>query len=162
MIKKSKPLNIILLIVVVGIYGIIAFRSFNNAEINNQSFKEVSNFKMAHGVLNYKKESYDLPLYINDPFKINFEGTNLTNSGIMHHLNFEQNSNGEIVKWPTIKYFGFIKNSKKGRKLVLLKINKKTVKLTINESYKSLQVLSIYQDSVKVKYKDEIKFIKKY
>lgn len=58
----------------------------------------------------------------------------------------------EIVAFPKVQYFGYIKSEDKKDKLILLKINNRLERVRLNSTVDGLVVKKIYKDSVIVSF----------
>jgi hypothetical protein len=65
------------------------------------------------------------------------------------------------VKWPAIVYNGIIKNNKSSKKLALVKINGESNLMIRGGASSGVELLDVYNDSIKVNYKGELRVVKK-
>jgi len=137
MIKKNKPITIFLLVAVIAIYGSIAYRSF----YGNQKIEEVLN-QMLHSdellSVNYYKDSFKIDFYLKDPFggrSFSTKGNN--NPTIVKPIIINKDIKKDPMiplKWPSLKYYGFVKNTVKKNGLYLVSFNNQLTKMKLGET----------------------------
>jgi len=114
----------------------------------------------------YGLDTFELKLTAKDPFlggsrflpKINSysEINQLSKQNIQKNIVPVKN-----VKWPNIAYFGYVKNRTKGKQACLVQINGSISKMFLNSKNNEVVLKSIYKDSIKVGFNDEVKTIVK-
>jgi hypothetical protein len=68
-------------------------------------------------------------------------------------------TNNIQLKWPEVIYYGCLTNKSTNTVIVNLSINNKEILLKPGEVKAEIKLLDIQDDSVKIKYKDELKWI---
>ena len=169
MIKNNKVLTRVLLLVVAVIYGTIAYKSYAGQKIADENLAS-GNFVTNFMPVNYRKDTFNLEFPINDPFAGTYAFTK-QNPNPMQQSNqnpaltkFQQ---GIIkpppvpIKWPEVKYLGFVKNTSKTNPLCLLSFDGGLVKKTKMQSHQNILIMAVYRDSVILKLKDSFKTVLK-
>ncbi len=165
MIKKNKVLTRVMIVVVVTIYGTIFYRSMSGPSVEDEisNGSQIADFSPYL----YKKDSFSLELPLNDPFSksdryMMTQVARVTAAPVQSNTvrNFVRGQVPLIAKekvWPTIKYFGFIKNTEKNEKLSFLSINGKLLKIAKMDQYEEVAISNIYKDSIQLVFAGEQK-----
>ncbi len=66
-----------------------------------------------------------------------------------------------ILPWPTVTYGGMIRNQKTNQQLALITVNGNSEVVGPGTSYKEVEVLKIFKDSVQLAFGNEKRFIRK-
>ena len=66
-----------------------------------------------------------------------------------------------VIKWPTITYFGMIKNQKSNKQLVIVTIDGQSHNMKTGSIVSEVTLNKIYKDSIEVTYQKNKKIIKK-
>ncbi|WP_343696892.1 hypothetical protein [Flavobacterium sp.] len=163
----KKKINIILIIVVLGLWGTVGYRTVSRYfGTNNVTFNtEVQNKNISLKKVN--KDTFELEKINRDPFlnKQFQETPSITQKAVVHHSVIKkaplavipQKPNANI-SWPALKYFGYIKS--KDQEMVLLKIDSKLHKLKLNDQVNGLVVRKKYKDSIEVFFNSESRIIR--
>ncbi len=170
MIKKNKALTWMLLLVVVGIYATIAYKSYANKKLTEEHIQEYAP-DLSFSPANYKKEDFKIDFQLNDPFRSSArirkrnpapETQNNYSPQISQRVRPQQPVTPPIaVKWPEIKYFGFVRNTEKPNSLCLLSINGELIKKEKSQSHKGIEILNVFKDSVVVSFQGKLKTVAK-
>lgn len=64
------------------------------------------------------------------------------------------------LRWPALKYYGYIFSKERNEELVLLKIDSKLCKLKLNDPVNGVTVQKRYKDSIQVYFNSESKMIR--
>lgn len=167
MIKKNKPVTIILLLAVASIYGTIIYRSFTSntlIETGPSSNPMVTNVMAT----NYLKDSFKIDFFLNDPF--NTKTNHISFQKKIHNLpnNIGNKKVGNLppvknapLKWPEVKYFGFVKNKQKNKGLSLISIDGQLLKVANGDINKGVKFLSSTLDSARFYFNGVVKSIAK-
>lgn len=153
---KKKYLNIILIVIVVGIWGKLIYnytKRFTKPTIVTIKKNELKN------IVAIKKNSFDLLNLQRDPFLNKMAYKKNTSKKIKKYNTKPKNS--KHFNWPRIKYIGYL-SSKSSSKLAILEING-TIKnckesTLLNEN---IYIRKIYRDSIKLEANSQIKIVKK-
>jgi len=148
---KKKHLNIVLLILCCLIYGAIFFKTFKKNSVE----ESVNNIASANSKqlqpLHSKNNNYKLILPERDPFLDKAYSTSYK-APIIQNINQRNLQNPpEIIDWPTIKYYGFVKNDEQRKKLVVLKVDNKMYKQREKTSINDIMIERVYGDSIVLK-----------
>lgn len=167
----KKQLNIILILVVLALWGTIAYKSiyrFFPNEIDNPS---ITNSNLSINLQKIKKDTFALQPLNRDPF---LDKSLQTEKKIIS----TNNSNVVIPKakitkppkvvvakpipvWPTIAYYGYIKSYQKSEELVLVKINNQLEKMRKNQNIEGVKILRVFKDSIEVTFNKQKRYIVK-
>lgn len=170
----KKRVNIILLLVVLTLWGTVAWRSLKNF-INKST--EVEN-KMLYQSINInkiEKDTFKLEKLNRDPFlqksiitvsrkvenssyskpKTNSRKGNL--SGFYKPITKKETPSN----MPDIKYVGYIKSTQQKEEMVLLIINDNLKRCVVGKKYDDILVKKIYKDSVQIIYLKKLVMVKK-
>lgn len=157
---KNKKLTYILIPIVIVIWGYAILQLFKDEKQvnNNVSRPLIEDDTLFKDSLQFKK----LQFYFQDPFlnrKIVKNKYSISNGST-----FQKQKNNYIkkvtpliktqVKWPNISYGGTINNAK-----ALITVNNKLEILNVMDEFESIKILNIYEDSIRVRYKQEDKTI---
>lgn len=157
-------MNILLIALMCVIWGNVIFKFFGKGKTIQQNDITSNQFLPNKDISSLiQKTPFELNIINTNPFgetKINFyikkkdvtDATNKTTSKIL--------KKPELI-WPTISYYGFVKNDINDTKLVLLKINNKFYRKREKELIEDLKIISAFSDSVIVSVSKEKRTIKK-
>jgi len=161
----KKKINIMLIIVVLGLWGTVGFRTINRYFVNNDG---VVNTEIGNHNVSLKKiikDTFDLKKVGRDPFlNKQFNERPVFVASVSYHAPVKK-----IVKsvpvpkvkydiaWPQLQYFGYLKSN--DLELVLLKIDSKLHKLKLNDEVNGLIVKKKYKDSIEVFFNSQSKVI---
>lgn len=152
----KKKVNIILLILVCGIWATIAYRYFYVKEIKTNDFSFLNNDLP---IRQTGKDTFDLKPLGRDPFLGNYrnikkhtEPSPENKTKISPPFN---NPKKQIADWPHIEYKGFIKAQGNEKELVILKINDKIHRVRKAETVQDIFIKQIFKDSVIVRFNKE-------
>lgn len=170
----KKKVNIILLLVVLSLWGTVAWRSLKNffyqpSEIENTKLYQSININKI------QKDTFELKKLNRDPFLQKSIATSEINSGSSNYKKPQKNSTKgnlygfnkpaakkpEPSNMPIIKYVGYIKSSQQKEEMVLLKINDNLRRCVVGKKYNDIQVKKVYKDSVQIVYLKTIIMAKK-
>ena len=110
-----------------------------------------------------KDEQFDLLLNYADPF---FKKTRRKKAPVQKKVIVKKRSIRQkkpekkpekIIVWPTIKYQGIMKSSNSAKKTALVTIDNRVALVKDLQEVDNIKVLQIFQDSIQLKYEDEIK-----
>ncbi len=161
----KKTINIVLITVVLGLWGTLIYKTVNQyffskkVEIDKNQFGEKFNMSQIY------KDTFNLEDINRDPFlnKQNEASTITVSKPIKNYSKSPKPipiiKPKEIVNWPSIFYYGYIKSKFKTEELILVKINNKLYKLRKNDDVDGLSVKKFYNDSIEVNYNKEKKII---
>lgn len=161
----KKKINIILVIVVLGLWGTVGFRTINryfgNDGINLNS--EVQNREISLKKIN--KDTFELKKIGRDPF-LNKQFIEKPVAAVSYHvpirkvakplptvpkLNFD-------TAWPQLQYYGYLKSN--NLELMLLKIDSKLYKLKLNDEVDGLIIKKKFKDSIEVVFNSQSRIIR--
>lgn len=107
-------------------------------------------------------QTYELNLNGRNPFKVSTKATEKRPQKKIPQRN-KKNPSSVIkqVRWPSVKYFGFVKSERSANKLVVLKVNGRLYRKRVSESIQDITISKAYNDSIIVVFEGETKTIKK-
>lgn len=152
--SNSRNKNIILGIIVIAVWGAIAFKIvsyFNKSSVVELPTTNV--FKTAG--IKVKKEKFKIEASYRDPF-LNEVKERITKPDI-NSRDFDLQYSKPQVRWPEVKYNGLIETSNKTKKIGLIQVNKRDFLISEGDSAAKLTVIKIYKDSLRLKYSSEEK-----
>ncbi|KIC01569.1 hypothetical protein OA88_13275 [Flavobacterium sp. JRM] len=160
----KKKINIILILIVLGLWGTVVYKashhSFNNGIMPKKQIKD-SDFILSQ----INKDTFKLDKTNRDPFlNKSLQGDPIPSKKQSSNYSsmpkkipdaipkVKQNSN-----WPTLLYYGCIKS--KNQELILLKIDSKLFRLKLNDPINGLVIKKKYKDSVEVRFNSETRIV---
>lgn len=160
----KKAINIILIIVVLSLWGTVGYKYINRFFSNDEIAYNLSNDYNYNEISIIKKDTFILQPLTKDPFlnkvfskpKIQ---TQISPSIPKTNINPKPK---EIIPFPSVQYFGYIKSKDKKEELILVKINNRLERVRLNSNIDGVVVKKIYKDSIIVNFNNEVRsFIKK-
>ncbi|KAF2342588.1 hypothetical protein [Flavobacterium tistrianum] len=162
----KKKINIILIIVVLGLWGTVGFRTINryfgNSDVNLSP--EAHNSDISLKKVN--KDTFELKKIGRDPFlNKQFVEKPAFVASVSYHAPVRKaiKPSPAIPKpkfdmpWPQLQYFGYLKSN--DIELVLLKIDSKLHKLKLNDEVNGLTIKKKFKDSIEVVFNSQSKII---
>lgn len=164
----KKKINIILILVVLGLWGTVGYKALNRQFTGNEMILEKQNQIKNITINQINKDTFKLEKINRDPFLNTVVETVfpipkkeiISNYKPIKKTNIPFISvNNSNMSWPELTYYGYVKT--KDQELVLLKINSKLYRLKLNELTNGLIVKKKYKDSVQISFNAENKIIKR-
>ncbi|PKB18321.1 hypothetical protein [Flavobacterium sp. 5] len=163
----KKKINIILLLVVLGLWGTVGYRALNRQFSDSNVVFEKQNSKDNVTINQINKDTFKLEKINRDPFlNKQYNTVVTTRRPISNYLPVKKIITPVVQKaipninWPTLTYYGYIGSKERNEELVLLKIDSKLCKLTLNKPINGLIVKKKYKDSIEVFFNSQTKIIK--
>lgn len=163
----KKKINIILILVVLGLWGTVGYRTLYRQFSGDEVLLEKQNQTKNITISQINKDTFELEKINRDPFlNKQFQNTVVirkhvfgfsTVKKIIPPVNKKVVSN---IDWPTLIYYGYIASKERNEDLILLKIDSKLHKLKLNDPVNGLIVKKKYKDSIEVFFNSQIKIIK--
>jgi hypothetical protein len=169
--KKLRTRILIAIVAVVWIYNI--YRTYENYQVKEEMASSDPGYQApSFSPLMFNKDSFDLELPEIDPFlkrptkktSSYSVSTGVAQNSVSPSKNKKKPPKVEVtesVQWPSIKYFGFVKNRNKENELCLVQINGRNHKLSKGDRFAEVLISSVYRDSILVVYGGEKKTIRK-
>lgn len=164
----KKKINIILLLAVLGLWGTVLYKYVNQYFFKEEINVSLENKANIRKLLLKDKDTFELKALPRDPFLGKTYAEKRPTEKIISNRNFTPKPVVKVAKpivqkqlFPTIHYYGFIKNETGGSELVLLKMNGKLLKVKNNETKEGLKIIKIFKDSIKVSFNGETKVVRK-
>jgi len=163
----KKKINIILILVVLGLWGTVGYRTIsryfgtNDIVANTETQTKNVSFKKTD------KDTFELEKINRDPFlNKQFQANSITPKVVTYHSTIKKASPLVAapkkpianINWPELKYYGYIKS--KDQELVLLKIDSKLHKLKLNDPINGLTIRKKYKDSIEVFFNSQARIIR--
>ncbi len=162
--KKKVNIKIFLIVGVVLIWGYIAFKAISL--LKNPLPLKTSNRNTISDASPVKSpDTFNLLLNYEDPFLKSTTSTyrkftkNTSNKRPRKAAPFK--SQKVNISWPQIVYKGIITNNNSDKVTIMLTINKRNHILYRGSEVEYIKVLQITKDSVKLNYKNDIKYYRR-
>jgi hypothetical protein len=163
----KKKINIILILVVLGLWGTVGYRALYRQFSGDEVLLEKQNQTKNITISQINKDTFELEKINRDPFlNKQFQNTVVIRkhvSGFSTVKKIIPSVNKKVVSnidWPTLIYYGYIASKERNEDLILLKIDSKLHKLKLNDPVNGLIVKKKYKDSIEVFFNSQIKIIK--
>lgn len=153
---EKKKLNTILIVIVLGLWGTVAYKTISrffyskDLVLNQSAIKDNLDFDRLN------KEDFQLEKIIRDPFldRLIISDSIVKIRSPQFPLTRKPNAIKVIppITWPAISYYGYIKSSAKQEELVLVKINGILFRLRKNDSVGDIVLKTVYKDSIELEY----------
>ena len=155
-----------LILTVLGLWGTVGYRVINRHFFANEVFLEKQNQTNNIAINQISKDTFELIEINRDPFlKKQFNNTVIVPvKKTPSYLQIKKVIAPVIPKtrpninWPTITYYGYIKNM--NRETALVKINEKLYNLRKNDQIEELTIKNIYNDSIEIAINKNTRMIK--
>lgn len=162
----KKRLNIILILIVLGLWGTVAYKSINRFFSSEQIVMANANSGQNFSFKRIEKDTFQLSKLNRDPFldKSLVGNTNpLPVKKVSYVKAINKPKSIETPKpspiWPQVSYYGYIKSHQKTEELILVKIDNKLLKVRKNQSIEGVIIKRIFNDSIEVGFNKEKKFV---
>ncbi|MBF4508386.1 hypothetical protein IRZ83_17040 [Flavobacterium sp. JLP] len=164
----KKKINIILIIVVLGLWGTVGYRAINRQFSSSEMILEKENQHGNTTINQINKDTFKLEKINRDPFlNKEFQTAVAVPRKILSHSYYKPVKKAVTptapksdpnLHWPALTYYGYI--GSKNEELVLLKIDSKVCKLKVNDPINGLIVKKRYKDSIEVSFNTQTKMIR--
>ncbi|MDR6764528.1 hypothetical protein J2Y38_004761 [Flavobacterium sp. 2755] len=160
----KKKINIILIIVVLGLWGTVGFKTINRYFGDSSIIANTETHSKNVSLKKIDKDTFELEKINRDPFLNKEYRDNPVPKPVTYHHPIKKAP--PVIKipkpvvninWPALKYYGYLKS--KDQELVLLKIDSKLHKLKLNDPVNGLVVRKKYKDSIEVFFNSEARII---
>ncbi len=148
---KKKRINAVLIIIVLGVWGVLIVKILNNYFSSNPVAEYSEAALMNTTPINYeiKKDTFKLEPFQRDPFLNKFKKKNQSLKKPVISKRASISKKKEIISWPqSIEYYGFIKGGKSKDERALLRINGVLHRLKCNEEIDEIKIVSISKESI--------------
>lgn len=156
---QKKSINSILIIGVVLIWGVLAFKFIRPFFMDKPEVITAESLPIKTTPVTRKKDTFNLETVNRDPFlgKVFFK-----KQGVKKALTKKKKRKPtKKTPWPKIAYLGFVKSSTSTNKLGLVRVNKKLHRVRKNVSIENIQVFLVDKDSIGLKMNNEKKYFKR-
>lgn len=163
---SKKKINIALILVVLGLWGTVAYKAISQYFFSNElAFSGVQNQANVN-FSKIEKDTFNLETIGRDPF-LNKSTAPVIKPAASATTVFKKPANTqpkivkpkEILLWPEVHYYGYIKSREKKEELILVKIQNKLYKLRKNDQIDGLFIKKVYNDSVEVYFNKEKRIV---
>lgn len=157
----KKKINILLLVVVLGVWGTAAYRYLNRFFHDDAQKLETSQQKTASFTAR-SKDTFELATLSRDPFlnRLTAERKLVARSHYRPAAVKKEVKPVVEMPFPEVGYFGYVKSGQQ-KELVVLKINGRLMKLHAGESRDGFKVVKIHKDSVQISAGKQTKYIRR-
>jgi hypothetical protein len=162
---KNKKLIYILLPLVLAIWVTIFIKVFSIAK-KPQNFENNEFINLKENEEKPKMDTFSIIANYSDPFLKNqkFNETNTENEDQNNKEEqklIEKENKEKSIKWPKLDYCGLVNNNTKNQIIGFLKIDEKDFLVKQGDTVKGIFLENIYNDSIKLNFKDVSRIIKK-
>jgi hypothetical protein len=156
----KKHINIALIILVLVIWGSIGYTYFVKDEVVQNTIITASTITPKQYTIH--KDTFELK-EIKNPFQSVFVSSKKSASKVVSkNTKTPKKIVPTMVKWPDIKYHGYVLSKGSSRKLGVIKINGKIMKKREQDIVlENFKIKRIYEDSIQFIHNKNIKTIKK-
>jgi hypothetical protein len=160
---KNKKFTSILIGCVIALWGIVFYRIYvAMIEKVETTIPTVTTKPVLFKGVNHIEDSVQLNLNYRDPFSpihsiINMEKEISPSNAVTSQ---KTPMPKPLVNWQAISYAGYIANANSKQKLVLILMNGQEFMLSEGQTLKGVKLIRYAGDSIKVKYQEQVKFIK--
>jgi hypothetical protein len=155
---NKKHINIVLIVVVVGLWGTVLYKYVNRFFVTEDLPYTSQNLSMPI-IAKIKKDSFTIQPLERDPFlgKLLVKKQNdFRPNVVIKQPIVKKAPEIKITKpFPRVQYYGYIKSQDKSEKLILLKVNNKLERLRLKANIDGLIIEKIYKDSIEVLFNKE-------
>ena len=159
----KKKINIVLLLVVLGLWGLLVYRFVKQYNFKNDTVLVPHNNSSYSDKRLKSKDTFEMVPINRDPFlgtlgskkitKVNYRYTGITAPKKAPPLKKQV---------PFIEYYGYIKsNSPSQKELVMIKSNGMLLKIKLGEEKEGVKVLKIFKDSIQFSFNKEKYYVRK-
>lgn len=168
---SKKKINIVLILIVLGLWGTVIYRSLNHYFFPDQNIVTQAETNIRFNYKQIKKDSFELLPLAHDPFLNNRLSNPNPSISNMLPRNTSPKPSGTrkpaiikekapvVIYWPEINYYGYIKSSLKTEEMILIKIDGKLYKARKKDNVGGVVIKRIFKDSIEMSFKKENKFI---
>lgn len=168
---SRKKINIVLILIVLGLWGTVIYRSLNHYLFPDQNIVTQAETNTHFNYKQIKKDTFELLPLAHDPFLNNRLSSSSPSNGNTFTRNASPKPSGlkkpaiirekvpVILYWPEINYYGYIKSSLKTEEMILIKVDNKLYKARKKDNVGGVVIKRIFKDSIELSFKKENKFI---
>lgn len=159
----KKAINIGLIIIVLSLWGTVSYKYINRFFGSDELAYNLPNDYNYGTVSIIKKDTFLLEPLAKDPFlnKVFSKPKQPTQRISTSPKIKTEPKPKEVILFPSVQYFGYIKSKDKKEELILVKINNRLERVRLNSTIDGLVIKKIYKDSVTVFFNNETRSFKK-
>lgn len=162
----KKKINIMLILVVLGLWGTVGYKALNRQFTGNEMILEKQNKAGNTKINQINKDTFELQKINRDPFlNKQFQTAAAVPETVVSYYKPAIKAAAHAVpkidsniSWPALSFYGYLKT--KDQELVLLKVDSKLCRLKLNDPINGLVVKKKYKDSIQVLFNAETKIIR--
>lgn len=163
----KKKINIILIILVLGLWGTVGYRTLNRQLIHDDTILQKQHQQNNAVINQINKDTFELKKINRDPFlNKEFQIADISPRQSVYNYSSVKKKITTIapkvdsnLSWPVLKYYGYIVSKERNEEVVLLKIDSKLCQLKLKIPFNGLTVTKKYKDSIEVLFNGEKKMI---
>ncbi|MDI5887617.1 hypothetical protein [Flavobacterium yafengii] len=164
----KKKINIVLIIVVFGLWGTVAYKTVSQYFFSKELLVNKTELNDGLNLNEINKDTFNLEKVTRDPF-LNRQNNTDSFVSIKYYSkipNLKIKTNPVVLKpkviinWPILSYHGYIRSKDKDEELILVKIDKRLYKLRKDDEIEGVTVKKVYNDSLELNFNKEKKIIR--
>ncbi|GGD07610.1 hypothetical protein [Hyunsoonleella pacifica] len=160
---NKKHLNIILLGLLLVIWGAVLYKYFGKPSVIENTINNTPKHFAYSPKATFSKDTFMLQLINTNPFKT-AKKSKKTNSKSKkaHQSSVKVKPKTKTnLKWPKIKYHGFVKSNNQNTRLILLTLDNTLYRKREKEIINGITLIKAHNDSLQVSYQNNTKYITK-
>jgi hypothetical protein len=159
---QKKAINGLLITLCIIIYGAIFFKAFWEKEVIDNSNKAIQNYVSVD--INYSKPKDSITLFFPErsPFGEPSRIAKVNNTTVKKRINSLKTNKTQKTIWPSINYYGFVKNKLSSKKLLAITIDDKMYKLKELDVINGFKIIEVYSDSIIIQKNNEVRAYEKF
>lgn len=163
---SKKKINIALILMVLGLWGTVAYRAASQYFFSDGMALSGIQDQAGVNFSKIEKDTFALEAIGRDPF------LNKSVAPVEKPIDFKPSvprkikpsatktiQPKEVVAWPEIQYYGYIKSRERKEELILVKIENRLYKLRKNDQVDGMFIRKVYNDSVEVYFNKEKRIV---
>ena len=162
---NKKKINILLLCIVVGVWGILGYKFFSNTLPKTENDLAIFLPETEAISSSLQKKVFNLKSYDRDPFlgRISHKKTTIISKNQNRIRKIKPAPKSKTnTPWPKVHYIGYVNEQASIKPLVLLKINNKLYRKRTSFKFpEGIIIKKFYTDSLLVSFNKEEKIVKK-
>ncbi|HYI75993.1 MAG TPA: hypothetical protein VEW65_00145 [Chryseolinea sp.] len=148
----KKKVNILLICVVVGVWGAIIYKVATRYFTPPSDSVTISANGNSRPVGIIERDTFVLKPLARDPFLNKSTNPPKRSPARRNAVSSKKQMPAIEIRWPSIKYFGYIKSGERKAAMILLKVDNKLHKARVGDIVDNVQVKKIYKDSIGVNF----------
>jgi hypothetical protein len=159
--NQHKGITFLLLASVICLWGGIFYRIYAVAEKEKPLVQRQLQKAAYFNLVNHTNDTLRLNFNYSDPFANSWNAILPVTPGGQGNGLIEVSAVPKpVVNWAEVNYRGYITNKNTGKRLAIVLINEEEMLLAEGQTLNGLSLLKQASDSIKVKYRNSVRFIK--